>query len=134
MKKAARMANMYVEDFLRKRGGEQKLLEDDRYCQMHLYELAIMQICSGEWQKAEAYLQKMRECKLCVICEKWECFEYYFGMGLIAEHKGELKRAKELYEKAIEVKGDYPCAQRHLLCLLNACKQSSSHEDVEMQG
>ena len=112
--KAGLVAKSYLEELLNQKGGEDRLLMDKRYCQMHLYELAILKICMGEWQQAECYLTKMRECKLCVSCEKWDCFEYCYGMGLIAEHKGDFVSAKELYEKALRIKEDYPCAGRHL--------------------
>ena len=56
----------------------------------------------------------MKESHVCVTCETCACFEYYFAMGLIAELEGRREDAKEFYEKAIEIKGDYPCAKHHL--------------------
>ena len=35
-------------------------------------------------------------------------------MGLIAEKRKEYEKAEKLYEKAIELRGDYPAAERHL--------------------
>lgn len=113
-KKAAEYALRFIRDLVERKGGLDALLADGRYRQMYLYDLAIMNICAGELKKARGYLDEMRKCKLCVTCESWDCFEYYFGMGLLAELAGDKKEAKRFYEKAIEIKGSYPCAQLHL--------------------
>lgn len=107
-------AVLHLEQFTKKYGGEEKMLSDLRYRPMHLYTLAIVNICCGNLQKGRAYLEQIEECIPCVTCETCTCFEYYFGMGLIAELEGRKNEARKLYEKAIEMKGDYPCAKRHL--------------------
>ena len=112
--KAEEYARLYLEYLFEGKGNEEKLLSDPRYRPMYLYDLAIAYICMGEVDKAEQYLQQIRDNKLCVSCETCDCFEYYFGMGLAAELKGKREEAIKLYKKAIEIKGDYPCAERHL--------------------
>ncbi len=91
-----------------------KLLEDARYRPNNLYEVAIMKICEGELSEAKRYIEQIKDCHLCVMCECSDCFEYYFAKGLISELENRYDEAVTLYEKAIELKGDYPCAQRHL--------------------
>ena len=54
-------------------------------------------------EKACEYLARIPDCKLCVMCISCDCFEYYFGMGLIAELNKRLQEAKCFYEKAIEI-------------------------------
>ena len=112
--KSEEIARMYLEYLLEREKGEEKLLSDPRYRPMYLYDLAIAYICMGEVDKAEQYLKQIRDNKLCVSCETCDCFEYHFGMGLVAELTGNREEARKLYEKAIEIKGDYPCAVRHL--------------------
>ena len=112
--KAENYALRFIDDLLDRKGGEEKLLEDRRYRNIYLYDLAIMNLCAGKLFAARYYLGKMKECNVCVICETFECFEYYFGMGLAAEVSGDTQEAVEMYKKAIALKGDYPCARRHL--------------------
>ena len=73
-----------------------------------------MNICAGSLDKAREYLKQIPDCRLCVTCETCDCFEYYYGMGLIAELENRKDEARGLYEKAIKVKGDYPEAKHHL--------------------
>ncbi|MCM1157175.1 MAG: tetratricopeptide repeat protein [Bacteroidales bacterium] len=112
--KAAKYADAYLKALLEEYGGEEKLLEDKRYRPMHLYDLAIMNICAGRLDRGREYLKQITDCHLCVTCETCDCFEYYFGMGLIAELEGDKEEAKRLLERAVKIKGDYPCAKRHL--------------------
>lgn len=112
--KATEYGRLFLKRLIEKEGSEEKLLADRRYRPMYLYDLAIASICMGKVNKAGQYLEQIRDCKLCVTCETSDCFEYYFGMGLIAEIEGRKGEAVRLYEKAIEIKGDYPCAMRHL--------------------
>ncbi len=113
-KKAADYAMRFIKDLFEREGGEEQLLTDERYRQMHLFDLAIMYLCAGELEKAKEYLAEMKKCKLCVICETWNCFEYYFGMGLVEEKNENWEEAKKWYQKALEIKEDYLCAKRHL--------------------
>lgn len=113
-KHAEKYAALYLSKLLERHEGEINLLSDLRYRPMYLYDLGIMNICAGNLDKGREYLEQIPECKLCVTCETCDCFEYYFGMGLIAELEGRKGDAKRLYEKAIEIKGDYHCAKRHL--------------------
>lgn len=113
-KKAQKYAKLRLERLMEEYGGEEKMLADLRYRPMHLYTLAIMNICAGDLNKAREYLKQIPDCRLCVTCETCDCFEYYYGMGLIAELENRKDEARELYEKAIEVKGDYPEARHHL--------------------
>lgn len=107
-------ADAFIKDFLKRHGGQEEFLSDRRYLPMYAYDVAIMHICAGRLREAEKYLAKMKESHVCVTCETCACFEYYFAMGLIAELEGRRENAKGYYEKAIEIKGDYPCAKRHL--------------------
>ena len=113
-KQAEKHAKIFIQYLLKEHGGEEALLSDLRYRPMYLYDLGIMYICAGKLEKGKAYLEKIRACHLCVTCETCDCFEYYFGMGLLAELEGRKEEAGKLYQKAIEIKGDYPCAKRHL--------------------
>ena len=90
------------------------MLSDRRYRPMYLYDLGIMKICAGELAEGKKYIEQIRECHLCVTCETCDCFEYYFGMGLLAELNHKKEEAREFYKKAMAIKGDYPCCERHL--------------------
>ena len=111
---AKKNAEYFITELLKKYGGEEQMLTDKRYLPMRLYDIGIMYICAGDLEKGRVYLEQIPECKLCVTCETCDCFEYYFGMGLIAEQEGRKEEAVRLYEKAIEIKRDYPCAKNHL--------------------
>lgn len=113
-KKAAEYGGLYLKNLFAREGSEEKILSDRRYRPMDLYNFAIAYICMGKIDKAKRYLEQIKDSRLCVNCETCDCFEYHFGMGLIAEMEGRKEEAKMLYEKAIEIKGDYPCAERHL--------------------
>lgn len=113
-KEAAKYAKIYLDDLIETNGGLEKMLAERRYRPMHLYDVAIMYVCAGKYEKARKYLEQIPECTLCLMCETNDCFEYYFGMGLIAEMEGRKEQARELYEKAIAVKGDYACCAHHL--------------------
>lgn len=95
-------------------GQREQILSDKRYLPMYLYNYGIISLCAGDVEEGKADLEQIAECHQCVTCEYKECFEYYFGMGLLAEIEGRIEDAKRFYEKAIEIKGDYPCAERHL--------------------
>jgi tetratricopeptide (TPR) repeat protein len=112
--RAEKCADLYLESFLKQHGGEENLLADRRYRPMYLYNLAIMNICAGRLDKAKVYLQQLGQSHLCVTCETSGCFEYHFGLGLIAELEGRKEEAKKHYQKAIEIKGNYPCCKKHL--------------------
>ena len=118
--KAEKYADSYIEKFLKHHGGERSVLADRRYLPMYAYDLAVMHICAGRLRDAEKYLAQMKESHVCVTCETCECFEYYFAMGLIAELEGRREEAKRYYERAIEIRGDYPCAERHLKGVLSS--------------
>ena len=90
------------------------ILSDARYRPSYLYDIVIAYICMGELSEAKKYVEQIRECHLCVMCEASDCFEYHFAKGLIAETEGRYSEAKMLYERALELRGDYPCAARHL--------------------
>lgn len=107
-------ADRYMKKFLERHHGEETLLRDERYRRMYLYVLIVMNICTGRMDLAKKYLDAMTTCKLCVTCTSCDCYEFYFAHGLIAECEGRQSEAITFYKKAIEVKGDYPCAQRHL--------------------
>lgn len=113
-KEANAYANRFIHDLIKQYGSEKSLLSDRRYRSMHLYDLAIMKICAGDLDSAKTYLAEIKECHLCVTCETCDCFEYYFGMGLIAELENRKEDAGRFYRRAIEIKGNYPCAERHL--------------------
>ncbi len=89
-------------------------LEDRRYRPARLYNHGIMYICKGDLAKAKKYIRQIKECNLCVMCETCDCFEYYFGMGLISELEGNIEEAKKLYTRALEIKPNYPCCKNHL--------------------
>ncbi len=111
---AKKYAKYYLKNLFENEGPEEQLFADRRYINMYAYNLAIMNICLGNKEKACELLGKIPDCKLCVMCETSDCFEYYFGMGLIAELNNRLQEAKCFYEKAIEIKGRYACAENHL--------------------
>lgn len=113
-KEAAEQADIFVKDFLERHDGEENMLSDRRYRPMYLYDLGIMKICAGELAEGKKYLERIKECCLCVTCETCDCFEYYFGMGLLAELNQKKEEAREFYKKAIAIRGDYPCCERHL--------------------
>lgn len=101
------------------KGSIDEALSDARYRPANLYNIGIIKLCMGEIDEAKKYISQIIDCHQCVICEHSGCFEYYFGMGLIAEAEGRKEEAVKLYEKAIELKVDYPCAKRHL----DMCRQ-----------
>lgn len=113
-KEAAEHANIFIKDLLERHDGEENMLSDRRYRPMYLYDLGIMKICAGELAEGKKYIEQIKECHLCVTCETCDCFEYYFGMGLLAELNHKKEEARKLYEKAIAIKGDYPCCEHHL--------------------
>lgn len=112
--KSKSKGEVYLEEVKDSFGSIDKILGDLRYRPMWLYNIGIVKVCSGDIKDAESYFEQIRQCKLCVICECTDCFEYYFGMGLIAELNNQYDKAMVLYKEAIKLKGDYPCAQRHL--------------------
>lgn len=111
---AEKYVKYYFKQLFENEGTEEKLFSDKRYIPMHSYNFAIMNICRGDTEKACEYLARIPDCKLCVMCVSSDCFEYYFGMGLVAELNGRLEEAKCFYEKAIEIKGRYASAENHL--------------------
>ncbi|MGN0436904.1 MAG: tetratricopeptide repeat protein [Lachnospiraceae bacterium] len=111
---AKKYVKRYFEQLFESEGPEEELFADKRYVPMHAYNFAIMNICRGDTERACEYLARIPDCKLCVMCISCDCFEYYFGMGLIAELNKRLQEAKCFYEKAIEIKGKYPSAENHL--------------------
>lgn len=113
-KKAREDAIGYFMRFNKRNGGEEELLADKRYRLMYLYDYAIMSLCAGDLKEAKEYIDRMEGCNVCVTCECMECFEYYFAKGMLAKAEGRLEEAIEYIEKAIAVKGDYPCAQYQL--------------------
>lgn len=111
---AKKYADVYIKELLKQHGGEEALLSDRRYLPMYAYDMVIMHICAGRLKEAKQYLKQMENSHVCVTCETCACFEYHFAMGLIAELEGQKENAKQHYKKAVEIKGDYPCAERHL--------------------
>lgn len=87
---------------------------DLRYKPGNLLNVSTMYLCMGDIDKAKEYISQLPNCHLCVNCEYADCFEYYFGMGLIAEAEGKKEEAEKLYERAIEIRGDYPFAEHRL--------------------
>lgn len=116
---AKKHANAFIKSLLKDYESVEDFLSDRRYLPMHLYDLGIMNICAGELEKAREYFMRIKanDCKLCVICETCDCFEYYFGMGLLSELQGDYLEAKKFYKRAIEIKGSYPCCEKHLMDL-----------------
>ncbi|MDE6434850.1 MAG: tetratricopeptide repeat protein [Lachnospiraceae bacterium] len=112
--RAKKYADAFIKGLLKQHGGEEAMLSDRRYLSMYAYDMVIMHICAGRLEEAKKYLEKMKNSHVCVTCETCACFEYHFAMGLVAELEGKAEDAKQYYKKAIEIKGDYPCAQRHL--------------------
>ena len=107
-------SRIYMEEVTGSLGSIDKLLKDERYRAMWLFNIGVASLCAGNIRDAESYFEQIRQCRLCVMCESEDCFEYYFAMGLIAEKRKEYEKAEKLYEKAIELRGDYPAAERHL--------------------
>lgn len=107
-------ADRFLKKFLKRHQGEKELLRDERYRRMHLYVFVVMYACTGRIELAKQYLDAMAPCKLCVTCTTCDCYEFYFAHGLIAELEKRVEDAISFYKRAIEVKGDYPCAKRHL--------------------
>lgn len=107
-------ADAFIKGLLKQHGGEEAMLSDRRYLPMYAYDMVIMHICTGRLEEAKKYLEQMKNSHVCVTCETRACFEYHFAMGLVAELEGQAEDAKQHYKKAIEIKGDYPCAERHL--------------------
>ena len=116
-KKAREDVLGYFLRFNKRNGAEEELLADKRYQLMYLYDYAIMSLCAGDLKEAKEYIERMEGCNVCVTCECMECFEYYFAKGMLAKVEGRLDEAREYIEKAIAVKGDYPCAQYQLSTL-----------------
>ena len=112
--KATAYADQYLKVFLKRHGGIDAIMSDPRYSDMHMYVVVIMHICAGRLEEAKKCLDMMKPCLVCVTCEAWECYEFYFAHGLIAELEGRKEEAVALYEKAIKLRGDYPCATNHL--------------------
>lgn len=111
---ARKYADRFLKSFLKRHEGEEALLKDERYRRMYLYVLVVMYACTDRMDLAKKYLDAMKPCKLCVTCTTCDCYEFYFAHGLIAELEGRKEDAVSFYKRAIEVKGDYPCAERHL--------------------
>ncbi len=115
---AKRCSERFMTAFLKRHNGEEAVLRDERYRRMYQYVFVVMYACAGRLEEAKKYLDAMQPCKLCVTCTTWDCYEFYFAHGLIAELEGRREDAIANYKKAIEVKGDYPCAKQHLEKLL----------------
>lgn len=115
---AKRCSERFMTAFLKRHNGEEAVLRDERYRRMYQYVFVVMYACAGKIEEAKKYLNAMQPCKLCVTCTTWDCYEFYFAHGLIAELEGRREDAIVHYKKAIEVKGDYPCAKQHLDKLL----------------
>ncbi|MCR5702619.1 MAG: tetratricopeptide repeat protein [Lachnospiraceae bacterium] len=107
-------AQAYMRHLKDKKGGINGVLKDKRYNPIYLYNLAMMKLACGEEEEALKYIERIRECHLCVVCESTDCFEYHYGKALIYETMGKYEEAVALYEKAIALKGFYPEASRHL--------------------
>lgn len=112
--KAKAKSEQYIDNVKDSFRSIKEVLSDLRYRPMWSYNIGIAKLCAGEINEAEKYFDQINQCKLCVMCECLQCFEYFFGMGLVAEMKKEYDKAAKLYYKAIKLKGDYPCARRHL--------------------
>ena len=100
-------ARIYFEQYKKRNGEFETALLDARYRPANLYCIGIAYLCMGELDKAKEYLHKINDCELCVMCEYNGCFEYWFGMGLVAEEEGRKEEAVACFEKAIMIKGDY---------------------------
>ena len=111
---AKKYADRFLKAFLKRRGGEETIMGDERYCRMFVYVIAIMHICAGRIEKAKEYVEKMTPCHLCVTCEYQDCYEYYFAVGLLAELDGNKEEAIVQYKKALENKPTCYNAARHL--------------------
>lgn len=118
-KKAREDAIGYFSRFYVCRGtdNQDKIFENKRHLLANLYDFAIMSLCAGDIKEGKEYIERMRNCNVCVTCECMECFEYYFAMGILAKIEGREEDAKTYFEKAIAIKGDYPCAQYQLSTL-----------------
>lgn len=114
IRNAKKCADRFLKSFLKRHSGEEAMLKDERYRRMYLYVLVVMYACTERMDFAKKYLDAMKPCKLCVTCTTCDCYEFYFAHGLIAELEGRNEDAVSFYKKAIEVKSDYPCAERHL--------------------
>ncbi|MBE5942630.1 MAG: tetratricopeptide repeat protein [Lachnospiraceae bacterium] len=115
---ARKYADRFLEAFLKRQGGEEAILGDERYCRMLVYVLVVMHICAGRVEKAKDYVNRMKPCHLCVTCEYQDCYEYYFALGLIAELEGDIDEAIEQYKRALLYKSTCYNATRHLEKLL----------------
>ncbi len=115
---ARKYADRFLVAFLKRQGGEETIMGDERYCRMLVYVLAVMHICAGRLEKGKEYVSKMSPCHLCVTCEYQDCYEYYFALGLIAELEGDDDGAIAQYKKALENKPTCYNAARHLEKLL----------------
>lgn len=111
---AKNSAEHFIKELLKKHGGEEELLSELRYRPTHLHMLGMMYACAGELEKAKYYIGQIPDYKKCVMCESCDCYEYYFGMGFIAEIENRKEDAIRFYKKSIEIAGDYPCAQHYL--------------------
>lgn len=116
-KNATLYADAYIENRIQQYGSEEKMLEDRRYRPMNLYNIAMMHVCAKRLELAKKYIEQIRDCHLCVTCVSCDCFEYYFGMGIIAQIEGKKEEAKRFYQQALHIKPDYPCCKNHLKML-----------------
>lgn len=115
---AKKCSERFMIAYLKRHHGIEELLKDERYRRMFQYVLVVMFACAGKMEDAKIYLNEMEPCKLCVTCTSLDCYEFYFAHGLIAELEGRKEDAISFYKRAIELRGDYPCAKRHMELLL----------------
>lgn len=115
---AKQCSERFMIAYLKRHHGIEDLLRDERYRRMFQYVLVVMFACAGKLEDAKIHLDEMQPCKLCVTCTSPDCYEFYFAHGLIAEIEGRKEEAINYYKKAIELKGDYPCAKRHMELLM----------------
>lgn len=93
---------------------EKRVATNKKYCPARAFSIAVALLFYGDLKQAEKYQQIVIDSYQCSDCYYKECFEAYYGQGLIMEIKENAQKAAELYRKALEIKPIYPECRRAL--------------------
>lgn len=83
--------------------GREEFYFTGSYVMRRLYLYGCIQIYIGQIEKAKEYLNRMRESMVCRGCMFSYCSEYWELSGLIEQVSGNYERAKEDYQKALNI-------------------------------
>jgi tetratricopeptide (TPR) repeat protein len=123
MQKAAFYAKKYL-DMINKLSGdvEQWVMANPLFCVGRAASVETAYLLAGDLEQAEKYQQITMRNPLCYHCKYPQCYEGYYGAGLLMEAKGELQKAAELFQQALNIKPVYEESRRALNRVLKVLK------------